>query len=83
MIFGDCMATYICAKNMIAIYSYTRLESKKWNLLFSHLNNSAPLMCGYDVALKHITTLFSLSDHDIPRREWSVTVNQVQNQLSW
>ena len=31
-----------------------------------------------DIPLKHTTTLFSLSDHDILSREWRVIVNQVQ-----
>ena len=30
------------------------------------------------VILKHSTTLFSLSDHDILSREWRVIVDQVQ-----
>ena len=32
----------------------------------------------FGAALKHTTTLFSLSDHDILSREWRVIVDQVQ-----
>ena len=32
----------------------------------------------YDTSLKHITTLFSLSDHYILSQEWRVIVDQVQ-----
>ena len=35
-------------------------------------------LCSYSILLKHMTTLFSFSNHDILSREWRVIVDQVQ-----
>ena len=44
-----------------------------------YAETATPITCVFYSKLKHTTTLFSLSDHDVLSREWRVIVHQVQS----